>query len=256
VIIPSFNNEKWVERNLLSLFQQRYPFWRAIYLDDCSEDQTSVMVHALISKYHMEGKVSMVQHSTKHRQGYNRWLAFHQAQDDEVCVLLDGDDWLCNSWVFERLNQAYLKHNLVASYGQFYYWAEGRTLSKSGINQYPSEVIQQNGYRRHPIWVAMHLRTGLARLFKQIPVSYLQDHRGKWLECATDMAEMFAILEMSNGRHMNLGFPALYYNKQASQSHPNSYYRQQDNPSWKHYREEVVRRIRELPRLEPVECGL
>ena len=33
-IIPSYNNEKWVYKNIKSIVNQNYHFWRIIYIDD------------------------------------------------------------------------------------------------------------------------------------------------------------------------------------------------------------------------------
>ena len=40
VIIPSYNNVRWVEKNLMSVFEQKYENFRVIYIDDCSTDGT------------------------------------------------------------------------------------------------------------------------------------------------------------------------------------------------------------------------
>ena len=39
-IITSFNNEEWVHKNLSSIINQKYPFWRIIYVNDSSTDIT------------------------------------------------------------------------------------------------------------------------------------------------------------------------------------------------------------------------
>jgi len=36
VIIPSYNNESYCEKNLTSVFSQQYENYRVIYIDDCS----------------------------------------------------------------------------------------------------------------------------------------------------------------------------------------------------------------------------
>ena len=40
VIVPSYNNSEWVERNLRSIFEQKYDNFRVIYIDDASTDGT------------------------------------------------------------------------------------------------------------------------------------------------------------------------------------------------------------------------
>jgi GR25 family glycosyltransferase involved in LPS biosynthesis len=46
-IIPSYNNEKWVDKNIISVITQLYPLWRIIYIDDNSSDSTNKLVKKL-----------------------------------------------------------------------------------------------------------------------------------------------------------------------------------------------------------------
>lgn len=50
VIIPSYNNKKLYERNLLSVVEQEYSNYHVIYVDDCSSDGTATFVEAFIQK--------------------------------------------------------------------------------------------------------------------------------------------------------------------------------------------------------------
>jgi len=44
VVIPSYNNSKWCDWNLSSVFQQKYNNYRVVYIDDCSNDNTYELV--------------------------------------------------------------------------------------------------------------------------------------------------------------------------------------------------------------------
>ena len=41
IVIASYNNERWVEENLKSVFMQDYSNYRVIYIDDASTDGTA-----------------------------------------------------------------------------------------------------------------------------------------------------------------------------------------------------------------------
>ncbi len=76
--------------------------------------------------------------------------------EEEICVLLDGDDWLAHNYVFQILNEEYQKHNLLVSYGQFGYFENGRITFISGRYEFPEDVIKNNSYIKHN-WIAHQL---------------------------------------------------------------------------------------------------
>jgi glycosyltransferase involved in cell wall biosynthesis/GR25 family glycosyltransferase involved in LPS biosynthesis len=237
-IIPSFNNEKYYIKNLESVFNQTYPFWRAIYIDDCSTDNTYHLVKEFIKERGFEDKVIVLRNEKNMKQTYSRYIAYNMCQDDEVCCLLDGDDWLYNDNVLTTLNKKYIEHNLLISYGQFYYY-ENDTLQKlSGFKKYKEEDIKNINFNYRNEWITQHLRTCEASLLKTIPESYLK-YNGEWLKCCSDIAEMWWVLERSNGRHMNVGVPLYVYNKDNSLQYDNSYYNMEKDLEWKKYREDV-----------------
>ena len=57
VIVCSYNNIKWAEKNLDSIFFQRYRNYRVIYVDDGSTDGTADFVEHYIKDHDLEDKV-------------------------------------------------------------------------------------------------------------------------------------------------------------------------------------------------------
>ena len=53
IVVPSYKNSKWYERNISSAFTQDYPEdkFRIIYTDDVSPDNTGNLVEEYIKKY-------------------------------------------------------------------------------------------------------------------------------------------------------------------------------------------------------------
>ena len=222
-IIPSYNNSKWVENNLKSVFNQNYYNWRAIYIDDNSEDDTFIKAQNLVENEGMTNRFTFIKNSIRKYQAYNRYIAYTTCYDEEICVMLDGDDWLSHNEVLSVLNEEYKKHNLLVSYGQFSYFENNRIGMTSGKYNFPKDVIKNCSYRKYQ-WISQHLRTCKASIIKNIPIIHLQDMNGEWLKSCTDMAEMFYVLENSNGQHKNIGSVLCIYNKDNSIQYPNSYY--------------------------------
>ena len=237
-IIPSFNNEKYYIKNLESVFNQKYTFWRAIYIDDCSTDNTYNLVKEYIKERGFEDKVLVLRSEKNMKQAYSRYIAYNMCQDDEICCLLDGDDWIYDDNVLNVLNEKYIEHNLLISYGQFYYFENDTLNNLSGFGIYKEDEKKNINFNYRNKWITQHLRTCETSLLKTIPESYLK-FNGDWLKCCTDKAEMWWVLERSNGRHMNIGSPTYVYNKDNSVQHDNSYYNMEKDLEWKKYREGV-----------------
>ena len=246
-IIPSYNNAKYYKKNLDSVFKQNYPFFRIIYTDDASTDDTYNLVKKYIIDEGFQHKATLLKNDVNMKQSYSRYIMYKMCQDDEICCMLDGDDWLFDENVLTKLNNLYKTHNLLISYGQFYYYQNDKNQSLSGVKSYSIDTTKRLYYRKHPdIVVAQHLRTCSAKLLKTIPIDYIK-FNGKFLECCSDVAEMLWVLERSEGRHMNAGFPTLIYNKDSSLLHDNSYYNINNNEYWKKYRFDVEKYLRTYP---------
>jgi len=174
-------------------------------------------------------------------QAYNRYIAYTSCYDEEICIMLDGDDWLAHNEVLNVLNEEYKKYNLLVSYGQFSYFENNRIGITSGKYIFPKEVIENCSYRKYQ-WISQHLRTCKASIIKNIPIEYIKDYNGNWLKSCTDMAEMFYVLENSNGQHKNIGSVLYIYNKDNSLQYPNSYYNED-----KIKRDKLIEFIRNIP---------
>lgn len=238
IIIPSYNNEKWYEKNLMSVFNQNYPLWRIIYVNDCSTDSTSKLVKEFVAKNNMEKKVQVIDNEKQMYQAYSRHRAYMLANKDEICCFLDGDDFLFDEHVLLHLNRLY-RNGYNCTYGRFTVYEDGKFTQPFGTEEFPKEVVQNKSYRKYP-WISQHLRTCRANLIQNIPIEHIKDFNGNWLRYCTDLAEMFWILENSNGKHTNSNKLLYIYNKENSQNYPNSFYRL-ENQEYKQKVEEFIR---------------
>ena len=223
IIIPSYNNSKWVKKNIMSVINQEYYNWRAIFVDDYSDDNTFGKAKKLVDSYKLNNSFLFVNNTTRKYQTHNRYISYMSCQPEEICVFVDGDDWLAHDSVLKILNDEYTKHNLLASYGQFAYFENNKITIASGKYEFPKNIVQTNSYRKYN-WISQHLRTVKAEIMQSIPKYQLQDENGEWLTKCSDMAEMFWALEHSNGHHKNIGSILYIYNKDSSVTRPNSYY--------------------------------
>jgi glycosyltransferase involved in cell wall biosynthesis len=206
IIIPSYNNIKWYEKNLsmVAAQEETYKNWRAIYIDDCSKDGTGAAVEKYISDNNLGNKITLIKNPENHGAMYNLYYAIHSCNDNEIVVTVDGDDWFPDNQVLKYLNEVYQDGKTWMTYGQYIYYP----YSMIGhCGQIPKFVTDQNSFRTCD-WIASHLRTFYASLFKKIKKEDFL-YEGKFFSMTWDMAMMLPMLEMS-GEHAKFIDKVLY----------------------------------------------
>ncbi|TET05920.1 glycosyltransferase family 2 protein [Candidatus Dependentiae bacterium] len=192
IVIPSYNNSEWYERNLHSVFMQQYSNYRVIYIDDYSSDKTYEFVKSYIEQHDQINRVTLIRNSTRRGAMANHFKAGHMCEDYEIIVDLDGDDWFKDEYVLQKLNKVYADPNVWMTYGQFEKYPGGR---QGFCREFPTIIHEKNLYREYE-WISSHLRSFYAWLFKRIR---LKDclYRGMWLPVNCDKVIMFSLLEMA-----------------------------------------------------------
>ena len=198
VIIPSYNNERYYEQNLDSVFNQGYKNFRVIYTDDASTDNTYSLVKEYIQAKGYKDKITLLHNDSNQGAMYNVYHMVHQCEDDEIVVCLDGDDWLSNKKSFERINQAYQDSHVWVTYGNYCSWYNGRSGEpyKSVCKPIKKDFLKSLAYRKMT-WRFSHLRTFYAKLFKIIPESAFTYKNGKFYKFGADVAIMYNIVDLA-----------------------------------------------------------
>ena len=251
IISAAYNNEQFVKAYVSKIIQQRYPFYRVIYRDDSSSDNSMTTLLKTIPQENRQ-RWTIQQNASRHFQAFSKREAYLKADDDEICVFVDGDDHLNNVCVFDLIDTVYYETGTQMTTGSYciHYNNEIVTLPNT-ISTYtkPSYTTIQTVPRHQRTWKYSHLRTGRAHLFKSIPVEYLHDPDGQWLQFATDVAEMYWALDQC-ASHVHIHNILLNYNKTNSIRYEQSYYNSKDSKK----RERVMEHIRlskPAPQLAP-----
>jgi glycosyltransferase involved in cell wall biosynthesis len=192
VVVPSFNNDHYFERNLSSIFSQDYPNYHVIYIDDNSTDNTFSEVSEYIRKNGFEDKVTLIHNATNQKALYNLYRAILGCKNDQIIVLLDGDDWFATNHVLSDLNNYYQNDDMWMSYGQYIRHPD----KQIGMCTPVTKEFLSSAKMRHEKWQYSHLRTFYAGLFKKIRLEDLVEE-GKFYTAAWDLAIMFPMMEMA-----------------------------------------------------------
>jgi glycosyltransferase involved in cell wall biosynthesis len=274
IVIPSYNNAKWCNLNVLSVLGQKYTNFRVIYIDDGSLDGTSEKVENLVlqsktsssekifqqffsastpqekafwakSNLRMDkfimpengvtfrrvifddrfsGDISTVTAkfceevnrekafftlvSNVNRAGAmaNHYRAAYSAQDEEIVVTIDGDDWLSDDLVLARLNAVYGASEVWMTHGNLMEYPHGQV---GWCEPVPSKIIAANAFRTFKC--PSHMRTYYSWIFKKIQLEDLV-YQGKFLPMTCDMAIMYPIAEMAGERHAFISQVNYVYN--------------------------------------------
>ena len=193
IVIPSYKNEKWAEKNILSALNQNYSNFRVIFTDDCSSDNTFEVAKQAVESHKNKSKATLIKNNVRCGALENLYNMIHSCDNDEIIITLDGDDWLPDNEVLNKLNKVY-QGDVWMTYGQYKCYPQGGGHCK----QIPDSVINSNNFRQYA-WLSSHLRTFYTWLFKMIKKEDLM-YNGKFSPSAWDMWIMFPLLEMSGKR--------------------------------------------------------
>ena len=198
IVIPSYNNSKWCEKNLESVFFQTYQNWTVYYVNDCSQDATGFLVEQYVDKRGMRNKCHIVHNSTRVGAMENLYRSIHKADLRNVVVTLDGDDRLANNLVLEELARVYADPEVWLTYGSYQYEPGGW---RGVCAPLPEDVLANASFRSYAPWITSQLRSFYARLFYLIKKEDLMED-GKFFEISSDVAMFYPMLEMASPNHI------------------------------------------------------
>jgi glycosyltransferase involved in cell wall biosynthesis len=92
VAIPSYNNRHWYQQNLGSLCAQEYDDFRALDVDDGSSDQTGALVEQVLADQTVGHRLRLIRNPVRVGALENLYRMIHTCDDQEIIILLDGDD--------------------------------------------------------------------------------------------------------------------------------------------------------------------
>lgn len=206
IVVASYKNINWYERNLSSILSQNYDNYRVIYVDDFSPDGTADAVEKFVQESGKESQFTLIRNKVRIGAMANLYKAIHSCNNDEIIVTVDGDDWLYHPEVLKQLNEVYSSREVWFTHGTLIEHPWGNVTWCEPI---PDEIVARNAFRDFKC--PSHLRTFYAWIFKKIPLEdFMYD--GQFLRMTWDMAIMYPIAEMSAERHAFISDVNYVYN--------------------------------------------
>lgn len=209
VITTCYNAEKYIKRCLESLQKQNREDWVCYVVDDLSTDDSRGIVSKMAWT---DPRIILITNEKKTYQvgNYAKIMSRDDILDDDICLTLDGDDWLPSSDVLDKVSEAY-DHGSWMTYGQFLQWdGKGYSLGFAG----PPPIWDSLRAARY---TTTHLRTWKAFLWRKIDPRDLRKSDGSVIKAGGDTAFMYPMLEMAGPfRSTYIPYPMYIYNVETS----------------------------------------
>ena len=209
VLITSYNVEKWVSQNLLSVLNQNYENFDVVYVDDCSKDATYDNAKAIIDKYGGHNcSIDLQRNSYNKGKMQNVFNVVKQSKENTIIIILDGDDWLANDSVLLHLNRVYSSDDIWMSNGSYVIEPTKEIVRPIIDSEYWQGSIRQKS------WEFSHLGAFRKKLFCNIKTKDLMSKDGSFWSTTSEQAMMWPMAEMAGPDHFHVVNDVLYvYNR-------------------------------------------
>ena len=196
VVVPCYNSMPWLKKTLASIEEQTYTYYDVCIIDDASDhpDQRRV-----IQEYADRNGWLTIFNETN-RGAMANFVAGIKALDcvdDDIIILLDGDDWFFCPWVFECVNEVYSSKPVLMTYGKYVEWTTGRINPFAKADSWWTK--KRRNYRKKA-WGYDPVRTFKHVLWRNIRDEDFRDQNGEYFSVSSDVAYMFPMLEMAGDR--------------------------------------------------------
>lgn len=214
-VVASYNCAKWCANNLESVLFQNYTssLFRVIYTDDNSTDGTAKYVEEFVKNNNKQSRFRLIKNSVRNHALFNYNNMVQLCDDDEIVVMVDGDDWLKHKDVLSYLNTIYQSDDVWLTYGRY-------ELANSSIvfgRPFPRDVIEKGDFanffkQNNNDFRASPLRSFRAWLFKMVDNQLFLNENGCFFSTASDVAYMFGMLKIATNHIYFINEPLYIYN--------------------------------------------
>lgn len=197
IIVPSFNCVDYLGKCLSSIEIQDYKNYQVCVIDDAStiKKQREIILEFCNRngwKYRFHDKNMGAVYGLVHS------LREFGCDDDDVVVVLDGDDWFAHDHALSVVHEAYAKNDIYLTWGQCERYPPGNPPMRYA-QPIPDMIIDQQLFREIP-FVFRHLQTFKYYLWRHIRDEDLRDINGEYFRLLYDKATTFPMLEMAGGK--------------------------------------------------------
>ena len=156
VIVPFYNPGEFLDNCISTVMTQKYDNYEVIFVDDMSTDGS----YDKLPKDDSKSKI--IRNNVRKTALENIHDAvMNHCDEDDIVVLLDGDDWFPNKNVLKYVDEQYNQHDCWIMYGQAS-WTDGRRGFARAYTREEFENVRTASFK------VSHLRTFRAGIYQRI----------------------------------------------------------------------------------------
>ena len=205
IVLYAHNAASWCERSLRSIFAQDYDYFRVLFVDDGSMDETFEKAQQFIVDNRLEERVVAMRYETRAGRTASLYRAAQTCLDKEIIIPLDACNWMAHEGVLTKLNRVFQNPDTWIAFGStieypFYNICKApeidpAQIERKGFTSFSSESISCAFY---------------AGMFKSIRLPDLFSE-GTFSQSASSW--QVPLLEQSGGRWRILSDPLVFENR-------------------------------------------
>jgi len=150
VLVPAYNEEKYIHRTLAALVTQDYPDYEIIVTNNASSDGTALVVQTFINQQPVTGVQITLIHESRKGTNYARESARKQA-GGQIIAQMDADCVPASNWLRRGVTALIQNRQRVAVTGPYDYFDGGSRmrffslLSQRIFYPFISDLVQVSG---------------------------------------------------------------------------------------------------------------
>lgn len=205
------NSQAYIDKCILSVVQQDYDNYQHIIIDDKSTDNSLNKIWEIINSLpeYIQDKITVITNTESVGALCNQVSAIRSLNDDDIIMILDGDDWLVNNnSIFHYYNDLY-QTGIEFTYGSCWSLADNIPLI---AQDYPLNIKNNKKYRSHLFnWNIpyTHLRTFKKYLINDISDDSFKDN-DVWYKAGGDAALFYELIERVNPNNIKANKEIMY----------------------------------------------
>ena len=220
ILVPIYNFELFLDECLVSILEQTYDNWFCFLFDDGSTDNSSYICQQYVKKSNKFKHIKL--DKKNHGPAYSKWYGIQEirkvCKDEDIMIIIDGDDYLINKDAFSIINNIYIKTKCMATFGSY----------KGKFDNMKYNVNMKSYSRK--IWFYMPPRSCKCSLLQKFTENDFKYKNREWLQKATDAAFFCNIIEWVGIHNVQYVKDILYLYRE----HPNNTYKKNKDINKKH----------------------